>query len=69
MTRINAAVNNAIRKIFGFSYWQGIREMRQLFGYESVTEIFAKRRSNFLRRLPSMSNAFIRELLKHIDVI
>ena len=69
MTKVNSAVNNAIRKIFGFSYWQGVREMRQLFNYESVTEIFAKRRTNFLRSLPSMNNAFIRELLKHIDAI
>ena len=69
MTKINSAVNNAIRKIFGFSYWQGVREMRQLFNCESVTVIFAKRRSNFLKSLPSMSNAFIRELLKRIDAI
>ena len=67
MTRVNSAVNNAIRKIFGFSYWQGVKEMRQLFNYDSVTVIFAKRRSNFLRSLPSMNNGFIRELLKHID--
>ena len=65
LTRLNTAVNKAIRKIFGFSYWQGVREMRSLFEYESVTEIFAKRRSNFLQRLPSLNNDFITELLKH----
>ena len=69
LTLVNSAVNKAIRKIFGFSYWQGVRDIRSIFEYDSVTKIFSKRRSNYLRRLPSLNNSFVHELLKHIHVV
>ena len=69
MTRLNTAVNNAIRKIFGFSHWQRLRDIRSMFGYKSVTEIFAKRRSDFLKSLPTVPNSLILELLKYVPIL
>ena len=32
----NVAVNNAIRRIFGFRLWQSIRQIREFYGYPSI---------------------------------
>ena len=38
----NVAVNNAVRRIFKFRYWQSIRQLREFYGYDSIEMIFAK---------------------------
>ena len=40
--------NDCIRKIFGLHRLESTRELRKSLGYESITEIFAKRNSRFL---------------------
>ena len=63
ITRLNTAVNDAIRKIFSFSRWESTRELRSSYGYLSITETFQKRKSNFLRRIPSMGNSIVRKIV------
>ena len=41
---LHVAVNDAIRKIFGYDRWLSIKNIRESFGYLSVTEIFAKKK-------------------------
>ena len=49
MTDCNTAINNVIRKIFGFHRWESVRLLRESFGYLSIYEIFAKARVKFLK--------------------
>ena len=43
----NVAVNNGVRRIFGFRYWQSIRQIRQFYGYDSIEILFAKAKKRF----------------------
>ena len=56
---LHVALNDAIRKIFGYDRWQSIKDIRVSFGYSSVTEIFAMRRSAFENRLPHIGNSIL----------
>ena len=49
MSDCNVAINNALRKIFGFNQWQSIRVLREVFGFKSLNEIFAIAQAKFLR--------------------
>ena len=61
---LHVALNDAIRKIFGYNRWQSIKDIRESFGFLSVTEIFAKRKSNFELSLPHTGNSLLTFLLK-----
>ena len=58
----NVAVNNAVRRIFGFRYWQSIRQLREFYGYESIDIIFAKARKRFLASIANHNNGLLRFL-------
>ena len=64
MNRLHVALNDAIRKIFTFSRWESVKALREGFGYLSVTEIFAKRKRSFLRKIPSTGNQILSYLLE-----
>ena len=40
----NVALNNAVRRIFGFRYYQSIRQLREFYDYDSIEIIFSKAR-------------------------
>ena len=61
--KLNTAVNDAIRKIFTFSRRESTRELRMRYGYDSISEIFEKRRLNFLRNLPRLRNPILDKLI------
>ena len=61
---LHVALNDAIRKIFGYDRWQSIKDIRESFGYQSITEIFAKSKTNFERSLPSIGNSVLTFLQK-----
>ena len=50
MTSCNTAINNALRRVFGFSDWRSVRVLREIFGFKSIYEIFKK--SAFFNLLP-----------------
>ena len=62
MTRYDVALNDCIRKIFSFHRWESTRELRRSFGYDSITEIFAKRQTNFFRCLRLTCNPILVKL-------
>ena len=59
MTSLDVALNDCIRKVFGYNRWESTRELRRSLGYESVTEIFAKRNSRFLNGLFRTGNSVL----------
>ena len=58
----NVAINNAIRRIFGFRYWQSIRQMREFYGYDSVEILFAKAKKRFFNSMVGHGNVVLRLL-------
>ena len=62
MTRYDVALNDCIRKIFSFHRWESTRELRRSSGYDSLTEIFAKRQRKFLQCLRLTGNPVLVKL-------
>ena len=62
MSDCNVAVNSAFRKIFGFTDWRSIRELRDTFCFESLYVIFKRAQDKFSRKCLVHSNAFIQFL-------
>ena len=60
--QFNVAVNNAIRRIFGFRCWQSIRHLREFYYYKPIAEMFANARKRFLNSLISHKNDLLRFL-------
>ena len=60
--QFNVAVNNAIRRIFGFRCWQSIRQLREFYYYKPIAEMFANARKRFLNSLISHKNDLLRFL-------
>ena len=52
----SVALNNAIRRIFGFRRWQSIRQIREVYGYDSIEVMFANARKRFHDSLSDHSN-------------
>ena len=48
MSDCNLAINNALRKVFGFTEWESIRILREIFGFKSIYFIFKKVQDRFL---------------------
>ena len=53
---MSVALNDAIRKIFGWNRWQSVSDLRKMMGYESIEILFAKMKSNFLLNLAHIEN-------------
>ena len=47
MRQYNVAVNNAVRRIFGFRYWQSIRHIREVYGFHSIERMFSNAKTKF----------------------
>ena len=62
MQSLNVAINDSIRKIFGYNRWESVRELRLSFGYESIYSIYANAKKRFLKGLEESSNP----VLQHI---
>ena len=63
MHNCTVALNDSIRKVFGFNRWESIRSLRQELGYPDLTTIFAKRRSSFRSQLSLVNNRSLSALL------
>ena len=64
--QLNVAVNNAIRRIFGFRLWQSIRQIREFYGYDAIEVMIAKARKKFVESLRFHDNYVLR-LLSTLD--
>ena len=56
----NVAVNNAIRRIFGFRRWESIRQLQEFYGFDSIEVLFSKAKNHFLSSLANHSNHTLR---------
>ena len=59
MQKMNTAVNDCIRRIFSYNRWESTRFLRNSFGYDSITNIFAKRSASFDRGLRFTGNPIL----------
>ena len=66
MRVLNTAVNDAIRRIFSFSRWESVRMLRMSHGYDSIYEIFEKRRLTFSHGLSCHPNRTLRHIYLHL---
>ena len=62
MNQYNVAVNTAVRRIFGFRQWQSIRQLRDIYGYDSVELMFEKARRRFYIGMISHHNHILKFL-------
>ena len=69
MQSCQVALNNAIRRIFGYNRWESIRSLRQNMGYQDLFTIFHLRKDKFLKGALKSSNAVIRFLSKVVGSI
>ena len=64
MLDCNTAVNDAIRKVFSFHRWESVRELREHFGYKSLTELFTNAKNKFQMSLGNHTNPIICQLYR-----
>ena len=58
--QLNVALNNAVRKIFGFRRWESIRYLREFYNYDSIEIMFAKAKRRFETSLANHENRVLR---------
>ena len=44
---MTVALNDAIRKIFGWNRWQSVSDLRKMMGYDSLEILFCKAETQF----------------------
>ena len=59
---LNVAVNNAVRRIFGFRQWQSIRHLRDIYCYDSIEVMFDRLRKRFFNGMISHDNETLKFL-------
>ena len=69
MQNCNTAVNDALRRIFGYNRWESIRVLRDSFGYKSITDIFGRARRKFYTVLPYHSNSIVSRIARNLPDI
>ena len=62
INQFNVAVNTAARRIFGFRQWQSIRQIREVYGYDSVEVLYAKAKRRFHDSMLSHGNCTLKFL-------
>ena len=60
--QINVAINNAVRRIFGFRQWQSIRQIREFYGFKPIEIMFERAKAKFHGALSEHSNSVLRFL-------
>ena len=62
MSDCNVAVNNALRRVFGFKDWRSIRTLREIFHFKSIYEIFKTSRERFLKSCENHPNPVLKSI-------
>ena len=63
MLSMDVALNDSIRKVFTYNRWESTRHLRCSFGYDSVSEMFAKRGRSFRHKIQFTRNLVLISLL------
>ena len=69
MNKCNVALNDCIRKISTYNRWESTCSLRQELRYPNVYEIFAARKSKFLRNNARSSNDVIRKIADELLLV
>ena len=56
---MTVALNDAVRKIFGWHRWESVSDLRKVMGYDSLEVISAKLKCTFLSKLSHIDNAVL----------
>ena len=64
MHPLTVALNDCIRRIFGYNRWESVRFLRLSLGYPSLIDIFSSRKRKFLARSSLIDNVAVRRLLE-----
>ena len=56
MNQFNIAFNTAAQRIFGFQRWQSIRQLREVYGFDSIEALFVKAKKHFFDGMVSHGN-------------
>ena len=64
---VNVAINDCIRKIFGFNRWMSIRDLRRQMGYRSIEEVFSMLSQRFKTKTCQSGNSVTRFLADQIS--
>ena len=67
MRSIHVAINDGIRKVFGWNRWESVRELRTLFGYNDIYTMAEKRKRRFFSTLKELNNPILLFLKRHCD--
>ena len=67
MHAMSVALNDAVRKIFGWNRWQSVSDLRKMMGYDSLDIIFAKLKRKFSAKLLKSDNDVITKLLHYLQ--
>ena len=59
---VSVAVNDCIRKVFGYHRWTSIRDLRMQMGYRAIEEIFALQKIRFVSNLKLVPNTLVKKL-------
>ena len=59
---VSVALNDCIRKIFGFNRWTSIRSLQEEMGYSAIEDVFALQKRKFEHNLKSIPNAVVKSL-------
>ena len=59
---LNVALNDCIRRVFGYNRWESVRFLRQSMGYPSLTDIVSARARQFRLKLTSVPNTVLQKL-------
>ena len=62
MRSIHVAMNDGIRKIFGWNRWESVRELRSTFGYKDIYIMAESRRKAFLSSFTRLDNPILNYL-------
>ena len=69
MSKCNTALNNAVRRIFGFNQWESIRTLRSDHGYPDLYTVFEKRRRSLNSYMSNTSNQVLKLLYGAVSTV
>ena len=69
MSKCNTALNNAVRRIFGFNQWESIRTLRSDLGYPDLYTIFEKRRQSLDSYMSNTGNQVLKLLFGVVTTV
>ena len=68
LSNIHIAMNDGIRKIFGWNRWESVRHLRSSFGYKDIYTMITLRKRKFFQSIPRLRNSLLSSLVTFIQL-